>query len=310
MPLDADVEAMLAALAATGAPALSAGTVEQARRNYDAAPKPPTEPLAHVVDRRIGGDIAVRCYASVPEPRDLPIVMFFHGGGWVLSSVEGHDALARRIAMVSGALVVSVDYRCAPEAPFPAPFDDCWTATTWCARHGRTIGGDPTRLAVCGDSAGGNLAAAIALCARDEGLDLAAQVLIYPCIDIDASRHESMTSNGSGYLLTAADMAWFWNLYVPVEERSNPYAVPAAAIPGGLGGVAPALVITADYDPLRDEGEMYADALGSAGVPTEMIRYPGVIHGFVSRWHGIARAHDAHRAIGDHLRAALGLPPT
>lgn len=307
MPLDTDVETMLTALAASGAPSLSAGTVEQARANYDAAPKPPADPIGHVVDRRIAGDIEVRCYAATPDPQGLPIIMFFHGGGWVLSSVDGHDSLARRIARMSGALVVSVEYRLAPEAPFPAAHDDCWAATTWCAANAHVIGGDPTRLVVCGDSAGGNLAAGIALRARDEGFALAGQVLIYPCIDSDTARYESMTTNGSGYLLSAADMIWFWDHYVPAAHRSDPYAVPANAIATGLAGVAPALVITADYDPLRDEGERYARALAQAGVPTELIRYRGVIHGFVSRWHAIGRANEAHDAIGRYLRTIVDI---
>ena len=224
MPLDPDVAELLETLAAVDAPALSDGGVSEARTNYDAAPKPDADPLARVEDRVLpgpGGDIDVRVYApSVAE--GLPVVVFFHGGGWVLSSLDGHDALARRIAARSGAMVVSVDYRLAPEHPFPAPHDDCWTVTAWLARNADRWGGDRSRLAVCGDSAGGNLAAGVALRARDEGLDLALQSLIYPCIDDRQDEYPSMKENGEGYFLTATDMGWFWDHFVPasVPQRS------------------------------------------------------------------------------------------
>ena len=259
MPLDDDVARTLDALAALNAPALSDGTVEQARDNYDAAPKPPADELVRVEDRTVpgrAGDIHVRLYADSTD-EDLPIVVFFHGGGWVLSSVDGHDPLARRIARLSGALVVSVGYRLAPEHPFPAPHDDCWAATTWLARARRDWGGDPGRLAVCGDSAGGNLAAGVALRARDEGVTLALQALIYPCIDDRQADYPSMTENGEGLFLTARDMAWFWDQYVPTDHRDDPRAVPARAATD-LRGLAPAYIQTAEYDPLRDEGEAYA----------------------------------------------------
>lgn len=299
--LDRDVADQLEALAALGAPALSDGSVAQARANYDAAPKPPRDAVDRVEDRLVpgpAGDVPVRVYGASHDT-GVPVVAFFHGGGWVLSSVEGHDALARRIAARTGMIVVSVDYRLAPEFPFPAPHDDCWAATAWLAEHASDWGGDPARLAVCGDSAGGNLAAGVALRARDEGLDLRFQALIYPCIDDLQDGYPSMTSNAEGYFLTAADMRWFWDHYVPAAHRADPRAVPARA--DDLVGLAPALVMTAEYDPLRDEGERYADRMLDAGVPVEVVRYHGVVHGFVSRWHTMARAERAH----DDLAAAL-----
>jgi acetyl esterase len=305
MPLDADVADVLAALAALGAPALSEGTVTRARANYDAAPKPPGDDLLRVEDRVVpgpAGDIPVRLYA--PGPGDaLGVVAFFHGGGWVLSSIDGHDALARRLAQRSGALVVSVGYRLAPEHPFPAAHEDCWAVTRWLADHAADLGGDPARLAVAGDSAGANLAAGVALRARDEGLDLRLQLLVYPCVDADGDT-ASMTENGRSYFLTAADMRWFWDQYVPAAHRHDPYAVPARAT--DLRGVAPALVQTAEFDPLRDEGEQYAARLAAAGVPVTCTRYDGVVHGFVSRWGQMRRALDAHEEAGAALRAALG----
>jgi len=296
---------MLSTLAAMEAPALSDGTVAEARANYDGAPKPQGDDLERVEDRSIpgpAGEIPVRVFAG-SIASGLPIVVFFHGGGWVLSSVDGHDAIARRIAARSGALVVSVDYRLAPEAPFPAPHDDCWIATSWLAEHGAVWGGDPSRIAVCGDSAGANLAAGVAIRARDEGLPLALQALIYPCIDDRQSDYPSMTDNAMGYFLAAEDMVWFWDHFVPPEWRSDPRAVPARL--ADAAGLAPAFVQTAEFDPLRDEGERYAERLRAAGVPTELVRYPGVVHGFATRWHAIARADQAHTDLATALQAAF-----
>lgn len=306
MPLDPDVAALLDALAE--APALSEGTVAEARRNYDAAVRPEPEPVVRVDDIVVPGphgDVPVRLYADSTDPA-LPVVVFFHGGGWVLSSVDGHDALARRIAIRSGSLVASVDYRLAPEHPFPAPHDDCWAATSWLSERASEVGGDPDRLAVCGDSAGGNLAAGIALRARDEDLSLALQALIYPCIDDRQVSYPSMTENGEGLFLTSADMAWFWDRFVDVGHRTDPRAVPARA--DDLTGLAPAFVQTAEYDPLRDEGEAYASRLAAAGVPCEVVRYPGVVHGFVTRWHTMGRAEQAHDDLAAALRTAFTTP--
>lgn len=303
--LDRDVAAQLEALAALGAPALSEGTVEQARFNYDSATKPEADRVVRVEDRSLPGpegDVPVRLYATSHVP-GLPVIVFCHGGGWVLSSVDGHDTLARRIAVRTGMMVVSVDYRLAPEHPFPAPHDDCWAATAWLAEHAADWGGDPGRLAVCGDSAGGNLAAGVALRARDEGIDLRLQALIYPCIDDRQDDYPSMTKNAHGYFLTAADMAWFWDHFVPAQHRVDARAVPARAT--DLTGVAPAIVMTAEYDPLRDEGERYADRLLDAGVPVEVVRYHGVVHGFVSRWHTMSRAERAHDDLADALNRAM-----
>lgn len=303
--LDNDVAAQLEALAALGAPALSHGTVEQARANYDAAPKPDSDPLSRVEDRVVpgpAGAVPVRLYATSHES-ELPVIVFFHGGGWVLSSVDGHDSLARRIASRTGMLVASVDYRLAPEFPFPAPHDDCWAVTRWLAEHAAEWGGDPARLAVCGDSAGGNLAAGVALRARDEGIALRLQALIYPCIDDRQHEYPSMMKNAEGFFLTADDMAWFWDHFVPDVHRCDPRAVPARAV--DLTGLAPAMVMTAEYDPLRDEGERYADRLLDAGVPVEVIRYHGVVHGFVARWHTMGRAVRAHDDLAGALRRAM-----
>ncbi|WP_420450613.1 alpha/beta hydrolase [Ilumatobacter sp.] len=304
MPLDADVAEVLAEMRALDVAPLRAGTPQQARRGYDRAPKPPPEPVARVVDATVAGpagDVAIRAYAP-SDGDDLGVVAFFHGGGWVLSGIDGHDSLARRFALRSGALVVSVEYRLAPEHPFPAAHDDCWAVTEWLADHAHELGGDGPRLAVAGDSAGGNLAAGVALRARDAGLDLALQCLVYPCLDDDATR-PSMVDHGEGSFLTAADMSWFWSRYVPDEHRHDPRAVPMRA--PDLAGLAPALVQTAEYDPLRDEGEEYARRLREAGVEVTATRYDGVVHGFASRWTTMSRAELAHDEAGDALRRAL-----
>lgn len=304
MPLDADIADLLAAAAAAGVPPLSAGTPEKARANYDRAPKPVGEPIARVEDLTIpgpAGDIKLRLYAD-SDQADLPTIAFFHGGGWVLSSVDGHDALTRRLAARTGALVVSVEYRLAPEHPFPAPHDDCWAATAWLAEHAASLGGDPARLSVAGDSAGANLAAGVALRARDEGLSLTSQLLIYPCID-DHQTRPSMADNASGYFLTAVDMAWFWDHYVPAEHRDNPYAIPARAT--DLTRLAPTHVQTAEFDPLRDEGEEWAARLNEARVPATVTRFDGVVHGFVSRWEQMAGALAAHDEFASVLKPML-----
>ena len=306
MPLDPDVQLLVDTLAATNAPALSAGTVDEARRNYMLAPTPERDDLPYVVDFDVPGDghsVAARAYADVAQPANLPVIVFIHGGGWVLSSIDGHDHFARRLARVSGALVVSVDYRLAPEHPFPSPHDDCWLVTRWLQEHAATLGGDGSRMIVAGDSAGGNLAAGVAIRARDEGLDLAAQVLIYPCTDTNQQPYQSMRDNATGFFLTAIDMAWFWNHYLADGGHDDPRAVPIQI--ASTKGLAPALVITAEFDPLRDEGAAYAQRLADGGVEVQYEAIPGVVHGFIARWHTMSRAHEVHAIIGDYCRAHL-----
>jgi acetyl esterase len=302
--LDADTAQLLESLVAAGAPPLTAGTPAEARAQYDAAPKPPPDPVHRVFDAAVpgpAGAVPVRVYAD-SDDTGLPVLAFFHGGGWVMSSVDGHDSLARRLATRTGALVVSVDYRLAPEHPYPAAHDDCWAVTAWLAAHAAEWGGDPGRIAVAGDSAGGNLAAGVALRARDQGRPLRFQLLIYPCLDV-AGEYPSMVDNGSGYFLTADDMQWFWDQYVPPEHRRDPYAVPMRAT--SLAGLPPTLIQTAEYDPLRDEGEAWGGRLAADGVPVVVTRYPGVVHGFVSRWTAMARAEAAHDEAAAALAAAF-----
>ena len=241
------------------------------------------EPVARVEDWMIPGSglgIPARVYTPSGKVGPHPILVFFHGGGWVFGTLETHGDICRTLCHRSGSLVVSVDYRRAPEHRFPTALEDCCAAVRWCAGHAAEIGGDPTRLAVAGDSAGGNLAAAVALRVRDEGgPTLALQVLIYPvtnCAFDTASYHQY----ASGYGLTRDMMRYFWKSYLSRPADANhPAASPLQA--ADLTGLPPALVLTAQYDVLRDEGEAYAARLAQAAVPVRCTRYLEMNHGFV-----------------------------
>jgi acetyl esterase len=248
--------------------------------------------------------VPVRVYR--PSDADgLPVIVFLHGGGWAIGSVEIYDPIARALANAAQATVVSVEYRLAPEHPFPAPLDDCWTALQWAAKHASLFEADGSRLAIVGDSAGGNLAATCALVARDEGApDLALQVLVYPVTNFDFST-PSYAQNGVGRLLEEQRMRWFWDCYTrgvadTDDWRLSPLRVPDAA------GVAPALVLTAEHDPLRDEGEAYAKRLADVGVPVEQTRYAGMIHPFWALPSLFDDARPAMDQVGAALRRAFG----
>jgi acetyl esterase len=229
--------------------------------------------------------------------------VYLHGGGWVVGSIESHDPVCRRLAARTPCVVVSVDYRLAPEHPFPAGLEDAWAATEWVAAHAAELGAD--RVAVGGDSAGGNLAAVVALRARDRGLPLALQVLIYPVIDADLDS-PGYREHGEGVNLTRAKMAWYWERYLAGADGFAPEASPLRA--ADLAGVAPALVQTAEHDPLVHEGEAYAHALEAAGVPVALTRYDGQIHGFVRLAALCPRAFDAFAEIQAALAAAVPAP--
>ncbi len=261
--------------------------------------------VASVVDRTIpgpAGEIPVRIYTpDAPQPR--PLIAFFHGGGFVFCSIDTHDGTCRRLANATGAVVISVDYRLAPEHRFPAALDDCYAATVWAHEHAAELGADPAQLVVAGDSAGGNMAAVTALLARDRGRPpIACQVLVYPVIDA-ACDSASFAENAEGFFLEAEAMRWFWSQYLGNEgDGSHPLASPCC-VPDHAG-LPPAVVITAEYDPLRDEGEAYAEALRAAGVPVTSVRYDGMIHGFVSMPSLFPEADEALTRIAAALRAA------
>ena len=304
MPLTTEARAALAAR--EGAPPLHTLSVAEARAASAASRvKPETpEPVARVEDLSIpgsAGDIPVRLYSPGPHEQ-LPTVVYFHGGGWVLGDLDSHDPLCRTLANRAGAAVVSIDYRLAPEHKYPAAAEDAYAAALWLSEHGSEWGADPTRIAVCGDSAGGNLAAAAALMARDRGgPEIRAQALIYPVTNCDFEV-ESYRANGDGSMGLSEDgMRWFWRCYAhSPAEAAEPYASPLRA--DTLIGLPPALVITAEYDALRDEGEAYAARLERSGVPTELVRYDGVIHGFVGQLAAFPEGRQAVDRIAAFLR--------
>jgi acetyl esterase len=228
-----------------------------------------------------GTELPVRIYRPPAGDGEQPgVAVFLHGGGWVIGDLDTHDAVCRDLASQSGALVVAVHYRRAPEHPFPAAADDAFAALGWVHEHAAELGGDPSRLAIVGDSAGGNLAAVTSVRARDEGGPaLRLQLLAYPVTDSEMES-ASYKENADGYFLTADTMAWFWDQYLGDRDRTDPRA--SVLQTPDLAGVAPTVVLTAEFDPLRDEGEEYAQRLADAGVPTERRRYDGQIHGFLS----------------------------
>ncbi len=286
MPLDPQAQAFLEQMAAYNVPEKDTLTPAEVRANRRAIMVEllgEGEPVARVEDRALpgpDGPIPVRIYT----PKGIgpfPVLVYFHGGGWVICDIETHDGLCRSLCNGAGCIVVSVDYRLAPEHRFPAAPEDCYAATAWVARQAATFNGDSSRLAAGGDSAGGNLAAVVSLMARDRGgLPLALQLLIYPNTDL-RMQAPSIEENGEGYYLTKRDMLWFRGYYITSEQdMTNPLASPLLA--SDLHGLPSAFVITAEFDPLRDEGESYGQRLREAGVPTTISRYNGMIHGFVS----------------------------
>jgi acetyl esterase len=216
-------------------------------------------------------------------------MVFFHGSGFVLCSLDTHDGLCRNLCAWAGCVVVSVDYRLAPEAKFPAATDDCLAATRWAAAHAAELNADPTRIVVAGDSAGGNLAAVTALRIRDEGgPKLCSQLLLYPVTDYHTPGTPSYAENAEGYGLTRATMEWFWDHYLEdPSQATHPHAAPLRA--ASLAGLPPAYIISAEYDPLRDEAEVYGARLREAGVRTDVVRVPGMNHGFLF-WVGVVDA--------------------
>ncbi len=285
MAVDPQVQALLDMMAAVDTAPLSDATLAPTRESFAmlVAMTAGAGPDVELDGRSIGGphgEIPLRIYrprGDVSAPR--PIVVFLHGGGWTIGTAEAYDPIAKHIAEGAGAIVVSVDYRLAPEHPFPVPYDECWAALQWVVAHAVELDGDAARVAVMGDSAGGNLSAVLAQRARAEGGPaLVLQVLVYPATDFDLDR-PSYKENASGYFLERSTMEYFWSCYAGGRvDATDPRLSPLRA--ADLSGLAPVVVITAELDPLRDEGEAYAEALRGAGVAVEHVRYDGMIHGF------------------------------
>ena len=306
MSLHPEYEALLRQAAAANAPPLAELPVEVGRQMFRAMqPAAPEVPVGAVVDADADG-VPARLYRPAGDG-PFPVVMMFHGGGWVLGDLDTADCQSREVCNGAGVVVASVDYRLAPEHRCPAAAEDCYRATAWAAGHAAEFDGDGDRLAVAGDSAGGNLAAVVAQLARDRGgPEIAFQLLVYPVTD-GRLNTASFRENAEGYLLTAESMRWFWDSYAPsAEERLRPYASPLLAT--DLSNLPPALVMTAQFDPLRDEGEAYADALSAAGVLVEKVRYDGFIHGFFGQTRTIAAARPAMDKACGALREALFTP--
>jgi acetyl esterase len=319
--LDPEVAALLDAADAMAAPPVQGLSVDGARARLE-------ELFASGEVREVGevtsiatggpdGTLPVRLYE--PEDRrladehgDLPALVFYHGGGWTSGSLDTHDNVCRALCADAGCAVLSVDYRLAPEHPFPAALEDAVAAYEWARKFGRRINVDPGRVAVGGDSAGGNLAAATALYARDErdrgGSDAGVpsyQLLIYPAVaSPDLHEFDSVAENAEGYLLERASIEWYYDNYVDSPaHRRNAYLAPLLA--GDHAGLPPATVVTAGFDPLRDEGRAYADALSAGGVEVRHRHYPGATHAFVSFTGELGIARESLATMADHLRDAL-----
>ncbi|HEX2278310.1 MAG TPA: alpha/beta hydrolase [Candidatus Tectomicrobia bacterium] len=310
MPLDPQAKQVLDQLAALGLPPNHLVSPAQARLNMKSRPRAAGPEVAKVEDRLIPGprvELPVRIYTPAGAG-PFPILLWYHGGGWVVGDLDTADPTARHLAVGADCVVVSVDYRLAPETKFPGAADDCYAATVWAAQNAARINGDPQRIAVGGDSAGGNLAAAVALMARDRGgLSLAFQLLVYP---VTACNFEttSYRQNAEGYSLTLDGMRWYWDQYLQNPgDASNPYAAPLTAT--DLKGLPPALVITAEYDPLCDDGAAYARHLQAAGVATTYTCYAGMIHGFFGMAAVLDKSQQAIAEACAALRQAFAAAP-
>ncbi|MFC1231946.1 MULTISPECIES: alpha/beta hydrolase [Streptomyces] len=311
MPLDPQIETLLKQVAAEGRPAPETLTVAENRafgRAFGGLAGAPV-PVADVQDTAAvadGRNIPVRIYRPVTEPSaaPLPVTLFFHGGGWVFGDLDTQDNIARTVAGRSGTIVVSVDYRLAPEHRFPAAADDAYAALTWVADNAADFGGDGERIAVFGESAGGNLAAVLAQeSPRRGGPRITLQVLAYPAVDrFDDS--PSMYENMTGPVLSRSYLEWFWGAYLSTPDQgADPRVSPARS--DELAGLAPAVIATAENDPLRDQGDHYARKLADAGVPVQHLPVEGAIHGFLSFTGSVQLSRDILNQLSDAVATAF-----
>lgn len=313
--LDPQVATLLQMQAAANPPPMETLPPEAVREGFKAqsamlaATPEPMERIENIAIPGDDGELHLRLYyptrTAGSDSDLLPLTVYYHGGGWVICDLDTHDDLCRSLAAESGSLVISVDYRLAPEHPYPAAVDDAWAALLWIAENAASIGGDYERIAVAGDSAGGNLAAVTALMARNQGgPEIALQLLFYPVTDIYDLNRPSHQQFADGYGLTRAAMEWFRELYLPAgQDPKDPHVSPLYAT--DLAGLPPAVVITAEADVLRDEGVAYAKALQDAGNHVEFKQFPGMVHGFVSMAGVVTAGMTARKEAGASLRKFL-----
>lgn len=307
MLLDPQVEILLQTMAAEGRPPIHTLTVADARAAAEEMTLLAGETVAVGSVRDItipvdGGEVGARVYTPHGDGVH-PAVVFFHGGGWVICSLDTHDNIARAICRDADAVVVSVDYRMAPEYRFPTAAHDCFAATEWVAAHASSLDVDASRLAVCGDSAGGNLSAVVTQMARDAGGPaITYAALIYPAVDM-SRKGGSLDENSAGYFLETAGMEWFMGHYLTDAERSEPLASPL--LHENLSGLPDTFIATCEFDPLRDEGEAYGDALRANGAHVESKRYDGLIHGAANMTGVLDAGRQLVADTAAHLRAAL-----
>jgi acetyl esterase len=303
-PLDSQCAAFLKGIADQGLPGWEAMSPVESRKVFSSLDQlfgtGPSEVL--VEDKVMEAGFPLRIYrqSTTNAPKMLPVVMYFHGGGWVLGDIQTHDALCRRLCYFAKCAVVSVGYRLAPEHPFPIPFDDCYSATKYIESHAKELGMDSSRLVVAGDSAGGTLAAAVALRSRNSmGPRIQAQVLIYPALnpECDSSSYRDF---GEGFGLSKASMQWFWKQYLGGGREVNSYAAPSTA--SSLAGLPRTILVTAQYDILRAESEEFAAKLRAAGVTVDHQHYDGMIHGFVHFAGAFDKGQQATLEIANSLR--------
>ena len=306
MPIDPHVAELVARALADDPRGIDELTVEEARVRGGsiAVATVPYEDVAEVRDVAVSSEPLIGARLYRPASGTLPLLVYFHGGGWVVGSVALSDNFCRALANVTGAAVLSVEYRLAPEHRYPAAADDAYAATAWAAAHAVELGVDRGRIAVGGSSAGGNLAAVVSLMARERGGPaLRAQWLHVPVTDHDVTRRSYVT-NATGMGLTRRGMEWFWGHYAPdVAARDEPYASPLRA--KDLRGLPAAVVVTAECDPLHDEGVAYAERLRAAGVPVTLLDYAGMVHAFMSWSSAVPQGRQGFADVGRELRTLL-----
>lgn len=307
MPLHPQVKLFLENMSKNKVDTFENQSVEKARQSIvNSSIIKNAEPVKFIEDREIpgpNGSIPIRIYKPIAS-ESLPALVFYHGGGWVIGGIDSHDGICRSLANLSHCAIISVDYRLAPEHKFPAAVYDAYTAAKWVFENADSIGVNADKIAVGGDSAGGNLAAVTAIIAKERKTPkIVYQVLIYPITDLDINR-PSYLKNGEGFMLTRAGMAWFIDHYIKNnEDKTHPYIAPLLL--EDLSGLPPAYVMTAEFDPLRDEGELYAQRLKEAGVPVLYKQYNGMIHGFIRLSHSIDEGKKAIEEIANQLKVNL-----